>query len=220
MGEEAYSIAICLFDAVKSAMTSNDANRLKVQIFASDISEKAIKKARTGVYSAAELRPVSEKQLADYFIRIDGQYIVIQSLRDSIVFTVHNFLKDPPFGKVDLISCRNVFIYLEPFLHNKALTTFHYALKENGYFVMDKSETIGKSINLFAPLSKNGKIYTRKDGERRYAHEPAEKKRKEHVSANKNKLSSPSQRTDFTKSAQALLVRDYTPAIGSQRIDL
>ena len=78
------------------------------------------------------------------------------------VFARHNFLKDPPFAKMDLISCRNVLIYMEPFLQKKALTTFHYALNEKGYLLLGKSETAGSSSELFLPFGKKEKLYTRK----------------------------------------------------------
>ncbi len=120
-GEEAYSMAICLTEFLGE-------NQKRVQLFASDLSEPAIAKARAGMYSTTEIEGVSPKRLLAFFTKIDNHYHVRKPVRDMCVFAQHNFLKDPPFGKVDLVSCRNVLIYMEPYLQKKALTAFHYAL--------------------------------------------------------------------------------------------
>ena len=135
---------------------------IKIQIFATDISEKSIAKARTGLYDKSELEGVSDSRLQQFFTKTNGSYQVKKTIRDMCVFACHNFLKDPPFAKIDLISCRNVLIYMEPFLQKKALTTFHYALNEKGYLLLGKSETTGSSSELFLPFGKKEKLYTRK----------------------------------------------------------
>ncbi len=210
-GEEVYSLAICLFEALDATDTGRP-NGTKIQIFASDISETAIKKARSGVYSLNELQPLPEERRSRYFNRTDGHFKAVKSIRDIIVFTVHNFLKDPPFRNVDLISCRNVFIYLDPFLQKKALSSFHYALKEKGFLLMGKSESIGKQSDLFVPFSNNNKIYSRKAGEGRF--EPATTARKQYpvVFPGKEETASTATKTDFKKSAESILISDYTPA--------
>lgn len=126
-GQEAYSLAICLKEYLGDAAHQGDAPVPKVQIFATDISEPAIAKARSGVYTCAEIEGLTPDRVEKFFTKIDGSYQLTKSIRDLCVFAVHNFLKDPPFGKVDLVSCRNVLIYLEPYLQKKALTAFHYA---------------------------------------------------------------------------------------------
>jgi two-component system, chemotaxis family, CheB/CheR fusion protein len=155
-GEEAYSIAIALYEFLQE-------NRLelKVQIFATDLSENVITKARAGIYTKQDLENVSEQRLQNYFTKTEGHYTINKVIRDMCVFAVHNFVKDPPFAKLDLVSCRNVLIYLDAFLQSKALTTFHYALKETGILVLGKSET-ASNVTLFIPLLKNDKIYSRK----------------------------------------------------------
>ena len=210
-GEEAYSLAIVLFDALGGLTSGHNFLKTKIQIFASDISDVAIKKARTGVYSAAEVEPLSKSQLADYFTKVDANYQVVKPIRDSIVFATHNFLKDPPFSKVNLVSCRNVFIYLDPFLQRKALSTFHYALKEKGFLLLGKSETIGTPSDQFIPFSQEGKIYIRKSGSSRFQILATPSTMNE----TPNKLPIPSiraSRTDFKKSAESVLVSRYTPA--------
>lgn len=210
-GEEAYSLVICLFDAMET-MPKGGSNGTRIQIFASDISESAIKKARSGVYLANELQPLSEAQRDRYFSRIDGSYRAVKSIRDTIVFTVHNFLKDPPFRNVDLISCRNVFIYLEPFLQKKAISTFHYALRENGFLLMGKSESIGRPTDLFASHSKNAKLFTRKAGTGRFIPDATVRRQQAIVPIGKTEPETFAPDTDFKGSAETVLISDYTPA--------
>jgi two-component system CheB/CheR fusion protein len=106
--------------------------------FATDLSEPAITKARHGIYTKNELNNVSAQRLNEFFTKINGSYQVNKSVRDMCVFALHNFLKDPPFGKMDFISCRNVLIYMEPYLQKKALTTFHYSLNSKGFLLLGK----------------------------------------------------------------------------------
>jgi two-component system CheB/CheR fusion protein len=159
-GEEVYSIAICLKDILGARVE-------KLQIFATDISEPAIARARAGIYSKTEVEGLSPQQLAEYFTKTDGSYQVNKHLRDICVFAVHNFLKDPPFGKMDFISCRNVLIYMEPYLQKKALTTFHYALNPKGYLLLGKSETTSSVPDYFtqsrAKDGKPDKLFIRND---------------------------------------------------------
>ncbi len=156
-GEEPYSLAICLTEAIEDRISAS-----KVQVFATDISERAIAKARLGIYKKEELSGISTERLHQFFTKLDGDYQINKSIRERCVFAQHNFLKDPPFSKIDLISCRNVLIYLEPVLQKRALVTFHYALNEKGFLVLGKSETIGSQTELFKPFGSNSeKIYSR-----------------------------------------------------------
>ncbi len=156
-GEEAYSLAICAHEYY-----SAKAPGLKIQIFASDLSERVISKARTAIYGKEEMQNVSSERLQRYFTKINGAFHIKKEIRDTCVFAVHNFLKDPPFAKIDLISCRNVLIYFDQQLQKRAMTTFHYALKDNGALLLGKSESISGTTNLFEPLLKNHKIFSRK----------------------------------------------------------
>jgi two-component system CheB/CheR fusion protein len=156
-GEEAYSIAICLQEYL-----GDKAAAMKLQVFATDISETAIAKARTGIYRQNELEGISSSRLQQFFTKLDGSYQVNKIIRDMCVFAHHNLLKDPPFSKIDLVSCRNVLIYLEPVLQKRALTTFHYSLNVGGYLMLGKSETIGANTDIFTPYDGAEKIYQRK----------------------------------------------------------
>lgn len=156
-GEEAYSIAICLFEYLKEKAISTP-----IQIFGTDLNEAAIDKARTGVYYKSVMQNVSPQRLKKYFIKTDGQYQIIKAIRDVCIFATHNLLKDPPFSRMDIISCQNVFIYLETNPQRKILQAFHYALKPTGHLLLGKSESIGNSTELFHQVDKDLKIYSKK----------------------------------------------------------
>ncbi len=203
-GEEAYSIAICLKEYFGD-------NQRMVQIFATDISEPAISKARRGMYKKSELNGVSTQRLDEFFTKNKGNYQVNKNVRDMCVFAVHNFLKDPPFGKMDLISCRNVLIYMEPYLQKKALTTFHYALNPKGFLLLGKSETTSGVPDLFVAAIKNDKLYSRKDTPGRFVH-VASQRIEQHFSHANTSLNNEHIRTDFQKTADDILLRKYTPA--------
>ncbi|HTJ11851.1 MAG TPA: CheR family methyltransferase [Dinghuibacter sp.] len=156
-GEEAYSIAICLNEYLGERSAEQ-----KVQIFATDISDRCITAARSGIYAKRDMSGLTAAHVARYFKKMNGAFQVNKGIRDMCVFASHNFLKDPPFAKMDLVSCRNVLIYMESFLQKRALTTFHYALKEDGYLLLGRSETVAPASDLFAVSSKSDKIYVRK----------------------------------------------------------
>jgi len=226
-GEEAYSIAMCfkeflgdhprLNDSVGQASTNSGE---RVQIFATDISEPAIAKARIGIYAKNELDAVTPQRLQEFFTKINGSYQVNKSVRDMCVFAVHNFLKDPPFGKMDFISCRNVLIYMEPYLQKKALTTFHYSLKPSlndsggqakGFLLLGKSETISGVPDLFASAAKNDKLFSRKDGPSRFMH-IASQRSEQNLTYTNASPNNEAIRTDFQKTADDIILRKYTPS--------
>jgi two-component system CheB/CheR fusion protein len=154
-GEEVGSMAITLFEYLgeKAIGTS-------IQIFGTDLSETAIDKARGGIYPITALQNLPATLIKRYFTKIDGRYQIIKSLRDICIFATHNLLKDPPFSKIDLISCQNVMIYLGTSAQKKILQAFHYALKPSSYLILGKSETIGSETEMFETVDKEHKIYT------------------------------------------------------------
>ena len=156
-GEEACSMAICLFEFLEEKAFTTP-----IQIFATDLSETAIEKARTGVYSKNSLQHVSQQRLKQFFVKVDGSYQIIKPIRDICIFATHNLLKDPPFSRMDLISCQNVMIYLASNAQKKILLAFHYALKPLGYLALGKSETIGNDTDLFESVDKEHKLYLKK----------------------------------------------------------
>ncbi len=219
-GEEAYSIAICLHECCADQFPN-----MRMQIFASDISEIAIKKARIGTYSKTDVQVLTDTQIKNYFVKSNGSYDVGKVIRDMCVFAPHNFLKDPPFAKMDLISCRNVLIYMDTFLQKKALATFHYALKVKGFLILGKSETTGASSDLFIPLSRHEKIYSRRPVPGRFIHVATERKEEALVIKNNAEVKtakSEASQTDYRKSAEAMLLSKYTPAgvVVNEQLDI
>ena len=159
-GQEAYSIAILLMEVIGDLGIAN----ISIQIFASDLSEMAIAKARIGTYSKSEIQDVSPKRIQRFFSKIEDQYRINKSIRDLCVFAPHNVLRDPPFSRLDLISCRNLLIYLDNNVQQKVISTFHYALNPDGFLLLGKSETVGGAAFLFSQVEKNHKVYTRRNG--------------------------------------------------------
>ena len=158
-GEEAYSIAISLLESIGDKRAE-----IPVQIFATDISGAAIEKARAGVYPNSIEQEVSAERLRRFFVQVDRGYQIKKMVREMCVFARQNAVKDPPFSRLDLISCRNVMIYLGPALQKKLLLIFHYALKPDGLLMLGPSETIGGSSDLFVLADKKEKIYSKKPG--------------------------------------------------------
>jgi two-component system CheB/CheR fusion protein len=156
-GEEAYSIAICLLEFLE-----NQAIKPPIQIFATDISDLAIEKARTGFYKQSLVADVSPERLQRFFTQVDGGYQISKFVRELCVFARQNLCSDPPFSKLDLISCRNVLIYLTAALQKKILPIFHYGLKPTGFLMLGTSEATGEASDLFALVDKKHKIYSRK----------------------------------------------------------
>ncbi len=159
-GEEAYSIAILVAEALDGLK-----QRLSVQIFATDIDTAALEKARKGRYPASIALEVDRARLHRFFTRDGDFYQVTKSLRDMLVFAEQDVIKDPPFSRVDLISCRNVLIYLGADLQRRLLPVFHYALKPGGYLFLGTAETVGNMDDLFAVEDSRWKIYARRNGE-------------------------------------------------------
>jgi two-component system, chemotaxis family, CheB/CheR fusion protein len=156
-GEEAVSFAIVLLEYLGEAALT-----IPIQVFATDLNEKAIEKARASIYLKSALQNVSPQRLRRFFIKVNDHYQVVKAIRDMCIFAPHNLLKDPPFSRMDIISCQNVLIYLESLPQNKIMHTFHYALKPTGYLLLGKSETIGSAIDLFEQSSREYKIYIKK----------------------------------------------------------
>jgi two-component system CheB/CheR fusion protein len=158
-GEEAYSLAFLLAEHVEALKQG-----FAVQVFATDIDAQAIATARAGRYPASIASDLSPERLARFFTaEADGSaYRVQKSIRDLLVFSEQDVIKDPPFSKLDLISCRNLLIYLGPELQKKLIPIFHYALNPNGVLFLGTSEGVGDSARLFAGLDRKAKLYQRK----------------------------------------------------------
>lgn len=211
-GQEVYSLAILLIEALGEHYA-----HLPIQIFATDLSEIAINKARLALYTKEEIADMDPRRLQRFFTKKDGNYRIIKSIRDLCVFATHNIAKDPPFSRLDIISCCNLLIYLDTNLQKKIIASFHYSLNNNGYLILGKSETIGNSANLFTQLEKKLKIFIKRkettpkalfdmayhlpDGNRAIA---AGKKAPTHKIKTED--------SDLEKAVDSLLLRKFTPA--------
>ncbi|MEO6833760.1 MAG: chemotaxis protein CheB [Chitinophagaceae bacterium] len=205
-GEEAYSLVMCMQEYLGESPAIS-----KIQVFATDISEIAITKARTGLYKKTEIEGLSPARLAKFFTKTDGKYRINKSIRDACVFAHHNYLKDPPFANMDLISCRNSLIYIEPLLQKKALTTFHYALKEKGFLVLGKSETAGKADELFNTFDKSSKVYTRKALKGKFLYQIAGQKEEIFKGTKYGFGKTEVLKDDFQKAADEAMLLRYAP---------
>ena len=156
-GEEAYTMAMLLLEHQTAAQ-----NPSRLQIFATDVDERALDIGRRGIYPDGISTDVSPERLARFFTRVhDSAWQVSKQLRESVTFASQNLLTDPPFSKMDLISCRNVLIYLEPETQKQIIALLHFALKERGSLFLGPSETVGRQTDLFEPVSKKWRIYRR-----------------------------------------------------------
>ena len=153
-GEEAYSIAILFAEAMEELKMERN-----VKIFATDVDADAINFASRGVYNDSIVDDVSHERFVKYFNKKGDNYVVSKGIRSMIRFAPHNIFQDPPFGKLDLISCRNVMIYFQTILQKNLFSIFHSALKDNGYLFLGKSETTGEFSEVFVPVSIAEKIY-------------------------------------------------------------
>ncbi len=156
-GEEAYSIAMILDECLDETK-----KHLNVQIFATDIDSKSIEKARLGTFSGIEA-DVGKDRLKRYFTREGNLFHIRKEIREMVVFAPQSLIKDPPFTKLDLISCRNLLIYLNADLQKKIIPLFHYSLVPNGKLFLGSSETISGYVDLFSMVDKKWKIYKRRD---------------------------------------------------------
>jgi two-component system CheB/CheR fusion protein len=205
-GEEAYSMAICLQEQFGDKTAA-----MKIQIFATDISETAIAKARSGIYRATDLEGLSTLRIEQFFTKLDGSYSVNKIIRDMCVFAHHNLLKDPPFSKMDLISCRNVLIYLEPILQKRAITTFHYALNDPGFLMLGKSESISKNTDFFIGHNNNEKIFKRNSARGRFMHVASQGTEQSFKNIDKS-IKIEEAKLDIFKIADELVLSKFAPA--------
>ncbi|MDP4029714.1 MAG: chemotaxis protein CheB [Gallionella sp.] len=155
-GEEAYTIGILLVDLLGSK-----ASDYRIQIFATDIDMEAMAVARKGIYTEASLVEVTNETVARYFSKKAGVYEIARPIRDMVVFARQDLVLDPPFLRLDLVSCRNLLIYFQPLLQTRVLSIFHFALRPSGYLFLGKSESIVHQEHLFAPVSKEARIFKR-----------------------------------------------------------
>lgn len=213
-GQEAYSLAMLIVETL-----GEKAAKTPIQVFATDLSETAITKARLGIYTREEVADIPPRRLQRFFIKIDGSYRIVKSIRDLCVFANHNIVKDPPFSRLDIISCCNLLIYLDNLLQKKLMGTFHYSLNNNGFLILGKSETIGTSGYLFTQVDKKLKIYSRKKEaaskamfEMSYRLPPEYQDRASIFGRENTPQKTKPDQVDLEKAVDDLLLKKYTPA--------
>jgi two-component system, chemotaxis family, CheB/CheR fusion protein len=207
-GEETYSLAMLFLEQIAAAKSS-----IKLQVFASDVDPEAVAHAREGLYPATIEAEVSAERLARFFTKEDRGYRVSSELRAVVVFTVQDVLADPPFSRLDLISCRNLLIYLRPEAQEKIIALFHFALCEGGILVLGGAETVGNADDRFEAISKSQRIYRHigrsRPGDLRLLMSPAEGARAPPRDAPNQTSSHPAALAEL---CQRLVLETYAPA--------
>ncbi len=165
-GEEVYSITICLLESMKDELRG-----VSVHVFGTDLNEASLERARAGVYTPNQVKDVSPRRLKQFFVKLDRGYQIRKDIREICVFAKQNVFQDPPFSHLDLISCRNVLIYLGTELQDRVFPIFHYALKPGGLLLLGRAESVTSHSDLFAPVDRSYRIYSRKPGSSRLAFE-------------------------------------------------
>ena len=155
-GEEVYSIAMTLMEYLADRPAP-----AQIQIFGTDVSETAIEKARAGTYLDSIDQDVSSERLQRFFVKQDDRYCIAKSIRDLCIFARHDVTRDPPFSRLDLVSCRNLLIYLDATTQRRAMQVFHYALRPEGFLLLGPSESVGQASNLFALADQQHRLYSR-----------------------------------------------------------
>jgi two-component system, chemotaxis family, CheB/CheR fusion protein len=156
-GEEVYSIAICILE-----LLGDGAQDHRLQVFGTDIDEDSVRQARRGLYPQNIEQDVSPERLQRFFIRTEAKYQVSRRVRDMVVFSSHNVLKDAPFSRLDLVSCRNLLIYLRPAMQKKVLRILNYSLLPTGFLMLGTSETVGDASDYFTLVDRKNKIYSKR----------------------------------------------------------
>lgn len=207
-GEEACSMGIALFEFL-----GEESLRTPIQIFATDLSESVIEKARSGVYSKNSMQNISPHRLRHYFIQFNGSYQIIKPIRDICIFATHNLINDPPFSRIDMISCQNLLIYLSIPAQQKVMHSFHYALKPDGFLVLGKSETIGSETDLFEAFDSKFKIYQKKSITAHIDFDFFPNNRISFVNqiSQSKKRTLPSKEIDFEKETDKLILSRFAP---------
>lgn len=209
-GEEAYSLAICIAEYLGRRRAD-----YPVQIFATDLSEISLDRAREGVYIENIALDVTPDRLRRFFVREGRNYRVTKSIREMVVFARQNLTKDPPFSRLDLAVCRNLLIYLDLPLQRRVFPLLHYGLKPGGYLMLGNSETPGEFGDLFNPVDKGFRMYVRRPGSTRARYEPPLALEAEPVRSARSRLPAPSVEPppagDFQRETDRILLNRYTP---------
>ena len=207
-GEEAYSIAMLLAEELEEQNT-----RLQVQIFATDIDERALEKARHGRYPESIVEQVTSERLDRFFIKQDGLYQISKHLREMCIFSQHSLISDPPFSRLDLVSCRNLLIYFDSDLQKRLIPLFHYALRDDGYLFLGSSENLSAYGELFRTADKPHRLFQRKPAiiPPQIDFPLVDRSSYRQLSQTKSQPAV-KQQSQITRSIERVLLQDYAPA--------
>lgn len=206
-GEEAYSIGVLVQEARAELEVSPT-----IQIFATDIDEMAIESARVGRYPKSVAEDIAPERLRRYFLEEEDQYLVGKDIREMCIFSAHDLIQNPPFSRIDLISCRNLLIYLDTELQRRLIPIFHYALRENGYLFLGASENVAQHQSLFSTVDKKHRIFRRRERVARPPVDfpvPATARRPD---APRSHAGDDVNRTDRMQRVESLVLERYGPA--------
>ncbi len=205
-GQEAYSLAIELTEAAERA-----GSPFRIQLFATDLNERAVETARRGVYPKDITEHVSPERLQRFFVETADGYRISKSIRDACVFSRHNLLVDPPFSRIDLVSCRNLLIYLEPSLQRRVIPILHYALRPDGYLWLGGAEALGAYRALFDTLDSKHKIYTKRGGNGRHVARAARRSQQPSAAMLPIATHIPDARASLLREGDRLLLNRFAP---------
>ncbi len=208
-GEEAYSIAILCQDFIRTT-----GRHLAFQVFATDIDNDAVETARVGLYPGSIAVDVPADYLERYFKSEDSAFRINKEIRDRVVFALQNVMRDPPFSRIDLISCRNLLIYLNSELQKKVLPLFHYSLTREGFLFLGSSESIGEFAQYFSTIDRKWKLYKRKGtglGQRQAVDMHASTATDRRVDSQMAIHGAPLKRANFREVAEKIILEDYGP---------
>src|SRR5438309_3522046 len=208
-GEEVYSHAVSLLEFL-----GDRRGNIPIQLFGTDLSQAGIEKARAGIYPESIAADVSPERLPRFFAKVEGGYRIAKTIRDMCVYARQNLVQDPPFSRIDVISCRNVLIYLGPVLQNRIMPIFHYALKPRGFLMLGGSEGIvGTASDLFELMDRKHKIYCRKSTPSGLHFDFAASQYPTHLASDKQtqKREGVVQLLDLRKEADRILLTKYAP---------
>ncbi len=205
-GEEAYSVAIL---AEEYASTLDE--RPEIQIFATDVDKKALNKARSGQYPKSIKNDITQDRINRFFKEIDEAYVVKEKLREKVLFASHDLLRNPPFSRIDLITCRNLLIYINSDLQSEVFNLFHYALRNSGWLFLGKSDARLGIENLFAPVSKKNRIYRQKNSSSSRTTLPDLPLLFKSSPISRYQNSNKNRQTNLEKLHWSMLVRHYAP---------
>ena len=208
-GEEAYSIAILLCEFMAKSK-----QQFQVQIYSTDLDDDAIATARAAIYPASISLDVSPERLRNFFMKHEAGYRIKKEVREMVVFAIQDIIKDPPFTRMDLISCRNLMIYMESELQNRLIPMFHYALKPDGVLFLSPSESIGNHTDIFSPIDRKWKFYqaiNRKTSTHQMINSPFMWAEKNNLQVTEQVMAK-TKETDFAELSRKLLIKYFAPA--------